>query len=83
MAFGVTGYLTEGFKFRLPPNIAWDSLGAKVNKIGHVCDLKPLDGYAGVISCEFGDKSAQKSLFLYGDSHSVAISDEVHKVSLP
>ncbi len=77
LSVGLLGHMTEGVKSRLPPNLAWESLGEKLDMHGEICQLKPLAAYPGVLACEFGDRKAASSVLLYGDSHSQAISAEL------
>ncbi|EGM78155.1 Putative acyltransferase [Rheinheimera sp. A13L] len=82
MVLGFIGYKSDGFKSRLPPNITWQSLGAKLLATGDVCALQPVKEVEGALSCEFGDVTSSKSVFLYGDSHSQAISGELNSILL-
>lgn len=79
IVIGGIGFLNKGFDSRLPPNLVWESMGAKVEKKGVICEPKAVDGYPGVLACDFGDKGSGKAMFLYGDSHAQAISEELNK----
>lgn len=74
---GLLGHASGGFKSRLPPNIEWETLGARLDQHGEVCPLKPLPRYPGLAACEFGDRTAARAMLLYGDSHSLAIGAEL------
>lgn len=63
----------------MPPNLVWQSFGEKLKTVGDVCEMKPLTSHPGVLACEFGDVKAAHTVFLYGDSHAEAISDELSK----
>lgn len=79
LLIGFLGINNEGFRYRLPPNIVWQSLGEKLSAKGDVCQMQPLVSNPGIVSCEFGDISSSKSIYIYGDSHAQAISDELNK----
>jgi peptidoglycan/LPS O-acetylase OafA/YrhL len=76
---GLVGTLNNGFRHRLPPNLVWQSPREKMEAVGDVCDLKTLDSFPGVETCEFGDRNAEHSVLLYGDSHADAISEVLDK----
>ena len=76
---GVFGIVNNGYPSRLPPNLAYDSLSAKLEEKGDICIPQPLAGHAGITQCEFGDLSSSQSLILYGDSHAQAIGEELGK----
>lgn len=69
----------QGFPARLPRGIEWRSLGEKIEKVGDVCTMKPVAGYAGVESCRFGQKDGKRVVALYGDSHAQAIQYELDR----
>ena len=79
LTVGFVGYKADGFKYRLPSNIVWQSLGEKLDKQGDICGPKLIKDVPDVSACEFGDTSSSKSVFLYGESHAQAISEELHK----
>jgi peptidoglycan/LPS O-acetylase OafA/YrhL len=64
----------DGFKTRLPPNTVWQTLGEKTRANGDVCEMSPLTAHPGIVSCEFGDRSSERRVVLYGDSHAQAIA---------
>lgn len=68
----------QGFPARLPHGIEWRSLGEKIEKIGDVCTMQPVVGYAGVEACRFGQKDGKRVFALYGDSHAQAIQYELN-----
>jgi peptidoglycan/LPS O-acetylase OafA/YrhL len=68
----------KGFPARLPSGIEWRSLGEKIEKIGDVCTMQPVAGYAGVEACRFGQKDGKRVVALYGDSHAQAIQYELN-----
>lgn len=68
----------KGFPARLPPGIEWRSLGEKIEKVGDVCTMQPVAGYAGVDACRFGQKDGKRVFALYGDSHAQAIQYELN-----
>ncbi len=78
LTVGVVGIYNQGFRNRLPPNLIWDSLGAKLDANGDICQLRPVDGFYGVNACKFGSKTSKKSVILYGDSHADAISEQLN-----
>ena len=75
IAIGLYGNYKDGFISRLPPNIVWESLGRKLEVKGDICVPVQEAGFPGLMTCEFGDKRATKSVILYGDSHAQAISE--------
>jgi peptidoglycan/LPS O-acetylase OafA/YrhL len=75
IAIGLYGNYKDGFISRLPPNIVWESLGSKLEAKGDICIPIEVADFPGVLTCEFGDKRATKSVILYGDSHAQAISE--------
>ena len=76
---GIIGHLNNGFPGRLPSNLIWESLSAKLAANGDVCDLKPLVDYDGINACKFGAVGSSKSVILYGDSHAQAINEYLDK----
>jgi hypothetical protein len=64
---------------RLPPHMVYDSLGAKIDAIGDICELAPVSGYDGVEACVFGDPGGDRPVMLYGDSHALALGHELHR----
>lgn len=72
----------QGFPARLPHGIEWRSLGEKIEKVGDVCKMKPVAGFAGVESCRFGQKDGKRVVALYGDSHAQAIQYELDRLFL-
>jgi peptidoglycan/LPS O-acetylase OafA/YrhL len=74
-AVGLLGIYFDGFKSRLPPNIIWQSFGAKLDANGDVCEMNPVIGFDGVVACNFGAARGSKNVILYGDSHAQAISE--------
>lgn len=81
-ALGMVGKLSDGFSSRLPPNIKWQSLGAKLKAKGEICIPKPNKDYSGLVSCEFGAVNSSRSIMLFGDSHAMAISEQLHRALL-
>ncbi len=69
----------QGFPARLPHGIEWRSLGEKIEKVGDVCTMQPVAGYAGVEACRFGQKDGKRVIALYGDSHAQAIQYELNR----
>lgn len=69
----------QGFPARLPRGIEWRSLGEKIEKVGDVCTMKPVAGYAGVEICRFGQKEGKRVIALYGDSHAQSIQYELDR----
>ena len=63
---------------RFPKNLVWLSMAEKIDTNGQACVLSPLAG-TSFHACNFGDLNASKNIFLYGDSHATAISDELSK----
>ena len=59
---------------KYPPNIKWSSLGERLDTEGDICEPIPNLEYAGLSTCSFGDVNSNRTLVLYGDSHSQAIS---------
>lgn len=77
---GIFGIYSQGYSSRLPENITYQSLGAKLDKNGDICEPKKSSAdYEGLLICEFGDLSSVDSVILYGDSHARAISEELSK----
>ena len=76
---GLLGIYFDGFKSRLPPNIIWQSFGAKLDANGDVCEMKPVIGFDGVVACNFGATRGNKNVALYGDSHAQAISEYLNR----
>ena len=76
---GAVGYLADGFRHRLPPNLEWESLREKTRALGEVCEPVPLAGVEGVQACEFGDLESRQVIFLYGDSHARALHEALHQ----
>jgi peptidoglycan/LPS O-acetylase OafA/YrhL len=62
----------KGFPENLPKNIVWRSLGEKIDSKGEVCEPIYNDLYKFNI-CNFGDKTSDKKIILYGDSHARSI----------
>ena len=82
IAVGVTIYQKNGFRNfnnRVPPNIIWQTFGEKFNIKGDICTLVAYKK-SGISICNFGDLNSNKNIVLYGDSHAVAISEELNKV---
>lgn len=83
---GVQGHRSGGFpdrsSIKLPTNLDWASLGAKVKAKGDVCDLEVLPDTNYVLGCEFGDTNSDKTIVLYGDSHAQAISYALNETLL-
>lgn len=78
VALGAVGHLADGFRHRLPPNLAWESLRDKTRSLGDACVPAPLAGVEGVSACEFGDLESDRLIFLYGDSHARALLEALH-----
>ncbi|AGF78961.1 putative acyltransferase [Desulfocapsa sulfexigens DSM 10523] len=77
MFFVVLGVIimnTQGFSSRKPQNIQWASLGDKIDVVGRVCDMQPVDDHENIRLGFFGDLSADRTVGLYGDSHASALS---------
>ena len=73
LAIGLLGDVYGGFPQRLPPNvIAGDG--------GEVCRPRTrLPENPDVRMCEFGDETAARTVVVYGDSHSRALSKEIDR----
>lgn len=69
----------QGFPARIPSGIEWRSLGEKIEKVGDVCTMNPVAGYAGVEACRFGQKDGKRVVALFGDSHAQAIQYELDR----
>jgi len=61
----------------VPDNVKWRSLGERLKKEGAVCNSTPNLKHEGVEDCYFGDLSSERTVVLYGDSHSDALSFEL------
>jgi peptidoglycan/LPS O-acetylase OafA/YrhL len=73
LAIGLTGVLNKGFPQRLPPNVV-------ATDIDEACRPRTrLPENRDVRFCEFGDAAANRTLVVYGDSHSRSISGEIDR----
>jgi peptidoglycan/LPS O-acetylase OafA/YrhL len=79
LVIGIIGHLNNGYTGRLPSNLVWESLGAKLAANGDVCDPQPVADYDGINACKFGAVGSNKSVILYGDSHAQAINEYLNK----
>lgn len=79
VSLGLLTRYTPALSRKLPPNVEWEEFGAKLESVGDVCEIQPLDGYPGVLACYFGDQNSTRIAALYGDSHARAISRELNK----
>jgi hypothetical protein len=81
ITIGSIVYFENGFRninHKVPPNVKWLSLGEKLDINGDICI--PVSYEKSSISiCSFGDLDSNKNTILYGDSHSVAISEQLNK----